>query len=194
MALQLVPIDHAEVQRYLPMRATIFECEDLTARAAVQDDRFTGEAARQGFSGLQFIAPGDRIPVIRMRAHAAQIDGVGRRAGCSASPASTYGPTSQAPPAEDSLEGASRIKSTTGSLRLKVTGKLNYRDDRRGVRSVRYRTVRPAKWARCVRRWYVRVQTHRSTHITRGERRRSRKSSTWKPGAAEHHYLARARW
>src|SRR5262249_13967990 len=46
-----------------------------------EDDRFTSEAARQGFSHLQLIAPGDRIPVIRMRAHAAQIDAVGRIGG-----------------------------------------------------------------------------------------------------------------
>ena len=81
MALQFIPIDHAEVQRYLPMRTTIFQCEDFAACAAVEDDRLTGEAARQGSSHLQFIAPGERIPVTRMRAHAAQIDEVRRLGG-----------------------------------------------------------------------------------------------------------------
>jgi hypothetical protein len=47
MALQLIPSDHAEVQRYLPMRTTIFQREDFSACAAVEDDRFTFSSSHQ---------------------------------------------------------------------------------------------------------------------------------------------------
>ncbi len=123
MALQFIPIDHAEVQRYLPMRTTIFQCEDFAARAAVEDDRFTGETARQGFSHLQFIAPGDRIPVIRMRAHAAQIDGVGRMGGAQRHQARHIVRHLKAPPAKNSLGGSLHGIGASGTQTC--AGRLN---------------------------------------------------------------------
>ncbi len=60
------------------MRAAIFEREDLSFLAAVKNDRVTGKATAQRFALLQLVRPGHRIPVIRMRADAPQIEGIRR--------------------------------------------------------------------------------------------------------------------
>ncbi len=74
VALQLVAVDDAEMQRHLAMRATVLEREDRAARTAPDDDRLTGEAAAERLPDLQLVGPRDRVPVVGMRADAPQVE------------------------------------------------------------------------------------------------------------------------
>jgi len=55
MALQLIALDHAQVQRHLPMRTAVLEREHPPGLAAVQDYGLAGEPAGKRFALLQLI-------------------------------------------------------------------------------------------------------------------------------------------
>ena len=74
MALELIAADDAKVQRHLAMRTAILEGEYLAARAAIERDRLARKVPTQDLPGPQFMRPGERIPMIGMRARAPQID------------------------------------------------------------------------------------------------------------------------
>ena len=78
VAFEFIAAYDSEVQRHLAMSATVLECKDLPALASIQHDGFAREAPAERAPYFELIAPGDGIPVIRMRAHAPQIECVGR--------------------------------------------------------------------------------------------------------------------
>src|SRR5580658_2631496 len=78
VTLELIAHYHAEVQRYLAVSAAVLERKHATLCAAVQDDRLAGKAPAERLAGQQLMRPGDRVPIVRVCADAAQVDGVGR--------------------------------------------------------------------------------------------------------------------
>jgi hypothetical protein len=78
MAFDLIAAHDAQVQRHLAVGAAVLERKHLPALAAIEHDGFACETAAERPARFQLIAPGDGIPVIRMRADATQIERVGR--------------------------------------------------------------------------------------------------------------------
>ena len=76
VAAQGFAFDHAVAERHLPVRAAILKPIKLAAFGAHQGNRFAREMHAERLARFRFRAPGDGIPVIGMRADAAQ---VGRR-------------------------------------------------------------------------------------------------------------------
>jgi len=70
------PPNHSQMQGNLAMRAAIFQRKHLPAVAAIQNYGITREAPAQGLADLEFVRPGQRVPLVGMRANAAQIDRV----------------------------------------------------------------------------------------------------------------------
>jgi hypothetical protein len=66
------------MQGNLAMRAAIFKRKYLPAVAAIEHNGITREAPGQGLADFEFIGPRERVPLVGMRANAAQIDRVSR--------------------------------------------------------------------------------------------------------------------
>ncbi len=66
-------VDHARMQRHLPVRATILEREYRAGLRAHQHDRLPGKAHAMRLAALDLARPGQGIPVIGMDGDAAQV-------------------------------------------------------------------------------------------------------------------------
>jgi len=78
MALDFIAADDAQMQGHLAVGAAVFQGEHLAALAAIQHDGQLGKTAGESLARGQFVRPCQRVPVIGMRTHAAQIDRTSR--------------------------------------------------------------------------------------------------------------------
>src|SRR5262249_40151175 len=66
VALELVPSDHAQVQRDLTVGTPILERENPSTLAPIQHYGLAGEVAADSLTLFQLVRPGEGIPVVRM--------------------------------------------------------------------------------------------------------------------------------
>jgi len=72
-ALQPFSIDDTQVQRHLPMGASILQREDLSALGTHQDDWIPGKFNRQGSAGLQLFGECEGIPEVGVQPDLAKV-------------------------------------------------------------------------------------------------------------------------
>ena len=76
MAFELIAIHHAQVQGHLAMGTAILQ-RDTCPLYRDKHNREGRKAAAERLAHLELIGPGQRIPIVRMRAYPTQVERIG---------------------------------------------------------------------------------------------------------------------